>query len=177
MRIPKPRTPIGCIHQPRAHAPGERLVAAVILMAIAAAMLATCAPAKAQQIQAIGLHTLTWHDRAAPAGARYEGVTPGVYLRLGDQHGGPTVGVLRNSHARLSLYAGWSWSSDDRQPLSVAFTAAGITGYDAAPVVPLFAPSLQWRLTEQAAVRLAAVPRWHPKQGASMVSLAMEWHL
>lgn len=174
--ILKPRTPIGCWHQPRHRTAGERRLGA-ILGALLMTLLMTMCGTPAEAAPTVGLHTLTWHDKDRPEGGRYEWVTPGAYLRLGDAHGGPTVGVLRNSLARWGAYAGWTWSTDERAPLSAAFTAAGITGYPMAPVVPLLAPSLRLRVGDRAALRLITIPQWHPKQGASVASLALEWEL
>lgn len=163
-------------------APSENRLTAVLLVMLACLLMTTCSPAPAHaqpvaQPVTLGAHTLTWHDRGRPEGGRYEWVTPGAYLRLGDEHGGPTLGVLRNSLARWGAYAGWTWSTDERRAVSVAFTAAGVTGYPMAPVVPLLAPSLRLRVGDRAALRLITIPQWHPKQGASVASLALEWEL
>lgn len=172
----KPKVPLGCWHQPRVRTAGERRLGALLAALLLTLLMATCGTAQAQAVT-LGLHTLTWHDQARPEGGRFESVTPGLYARLGGSHSGPTLGVLRNSLARWGLYAGWTWSTDERSPVSVAFTAAGVTGYPVAPVVPLLAPSLRLRIGDQAALRIITIPQWHPKQGASVASLALEWEL
>ncbi|MFM2056078.1 MAG: hypothetical protein RLY71_463 [Pseudomonadota bacterium] len=146
--------------------------ATAVAAALVLALLVTCpTPARAATL---GVHTLSWHDQAQENGAPYESRTPGVSLRL---DGGATVGLLRNSLHRPSVLAGWTWSGDEARPVSLAFTAALMTGYPAAPVVPLLAPSVRLRLGERAALRLLVLPQWHPKQGASVLSAAVEWSL
>jgi hypothetical protein len=122
----------------------------------------------------VGLHTVSWHDHTQLSGEPYRSDTPGLYLRLDN---GATAGVLHNSIGRWGVYAGWSWSTDQAEPVSASMTVALITGYDAAPVVPLLAPSLRVNLADGLALRLITIPKWHPKQGASVVNVALEWRL
>lgn len=85
--------------------------------------------AGAGQAQVVGLHLHTWHDKAG-----YREWTPGAYVRLDS---GLTVGALRNSFGKPSVYVGWTWGK------RAAVTVGGITGYDR-PVKPLVVPSVQW---------------------------------
>lgn len=134
--------------------------------ALAGALVLATAPAATQTL---GLHTATWHSRPG-----YQAATPGAYLRW---HNGATLGAYRNSEGRGTAYAGWTWSTDEHARLSAAFTAAAATGYSAAPVVPLLAPSVAWRATPSTTLRLLTLPKWHPKQGATAVSLSVEVRL
>ena len=146
---------------------------AALLLALLAAVLGFLLATPAQAAT-LGLHTVSWHDQPRADGRPFESRTPGLYLRRPD---GATAGLLRNSLGRWGGYAGWTWSSDEARPLGLAFTAALISGYPAAPLVPLLAPSLRVRLGERAALRLIVIPQWHPKQGASVASAALEWSL
>jgi hypothetical protein len=140
------------------------------LSAAAALLSLACGQAQADTI---GLHTATWHSHEG-----YHAATPGLYWR-GDN--GATAGAYRNSEGRPTAYAGWTWGTDPSAPLQAAITLAAATGYSAAPVVPLIAPSVAWRLPASVAadttVRLITLPKWHPKQGATAVSLAVEVRL
>lgn len=145
-----------------------RLATARLLLGLAVlaalVLLSTCTHA-----QTLGLHTATWHSRPG-----YQAATPGAYLRWDN---GATLGAYRNSEGHGTAYAGWTWTTDEAAPLSVGFTAAAATGYAIAPVVPLLAPSAAWRATPGTTLRLVALPKWHPKQGATAVSLSVEVRL
>lgn len=76
--------------------------------------------------------------------------------------------------ASTSVLAAHTWSTDESARISAAITVGGITGYELAPVVPMVVPSVALRLTPTLAVRALLLPRWHPKQGATAVHLAIE---
>lgn len=146
---------------------------AALLAALLIGLL-TMATAPARAVE-LGLHLVSLHSQSRGMdGTEYRHVTPGLYLRTDD---GITLGVASNSHGRGSVYAGLTWSSDAAAPVGAGLTLALVTGYDVAPVVPLVAPSLRVALGEQVALRVIALPRWHPKQGASTVNFAIEWRL
>lgn len=160
------------------HAARLRRVVFLAALTSSLCVLALFAPTPARAAT-LSVHTVSWHDQPHENGTPYESRTPGVSLRLAS---GATFGVLRNSLRHTSVYAGYTWSGDEARPLSLAFTAALITGYPAAPVVPLLAPSVRVGLglgqgEQGAALRLLLIPKWHPKQGASVVSAAFEWSL
>lgn len=129
-----------------------------------AATLAATWPAHATTI---GLHTASWHDRPG-----YHGSTPGLYLRAAN---GMTAGALQNSEGHLSCYAGWTATTDEQRPISAAVTVGVITGYELGPVLPIAVPSVALRVSSGLSVRLLALPRYHPKQGANALSLTVEW--
>lgn len=102
----------------------------------------------------LGLHLLSAH--AQPG---YETATVGVYAQA---PGGLTVGALRNSERRLSVYAGQTWHTADGR---WALTAGVITGYRSARVTPLLVPSVRLPLGPAATVRLGLIPK--PRDGGS----------
>lgn len=135
-------------------------------------MMLLALASQAATAQVLGLHTATWHSRPG-----YQAATPGAYWRFAN---GATLGAYRNSEGHGTAYAGWTWTTDEARPLSLGFTAAAATGYSAAPVVPLLAPSVAYRpggLLGDTTLRLVALPKWHPKQGATAVSLTVEVRL
>jgi len=136
----------------------KRLLFAIALLAANASHAAT-----------IGLHTVSWHDQPG-----YHSRTPGLYLRTAS---GITMGALQNSEGHASAYAGYTASTSEARPISAAITVGLIHGYELAPVLPMAVPSIALRLTPQAAVRLLVLPRFHPKQGATALSLTLEWIL
>ena len=97
---------------------------------------------------------------------RYEVATPGIYARHED---GATFGAYRNSYGRPSAYAGWTFETKDKR---FALTVAGVTGYPAAPLRLMVAPSVRFPIGGMS-VRLAGAP----KIGASaaLLHLALEW--
>lgn len=111
----------------------------------------------------LGLHLLSAH--AQPG---YEAATVGVYAQAPS---GLTLGVLRNSERRLSLYAGHTWHTADGR---WALTAGGITGYRSARVSPLLVPSLRVPLGDGSALRVSLIPK--PRNGgSSAVHVGAEW--
>lgn len=102
----------------------------------------------------LGLHLLSAH--AQPG---YEAATVGVYAQAPS---GLTVGALRNSERRLSLYAGHTWQTADGR---WSLTAGGITGYRSARLNPLLVPSVRVPLGGAAAARISLIPK--PRNGGS----------
>lgn len=146
----------------------------------------------------IGVHAVSLHAPAAyPSHVneheqvlerqRFEKVTPGVYVVL---ESGLTVGVLRNSYRRTSVYAGWTWRSEP-----FALTAGAITGYGSfrvsgphaaddgspystvhhgRPLQPLLVPSLGMPMGDHTTARLSLLPAFG-KDGAAALHLSIEW--
>lgn len=116
----------------------------------------------------LGAHLASAHARGG-----YEAATVGLYARAPD---GLTLGLLRNSEGRASVYAAHTWESDDRR---WALTAGLIAGYRAAPVSPLVVPSLRFPigrdLDQGPALRLAWIPKPRHEGGSSALHIAIEW--
>ena len=110
----------------------------------------------------VGLHLLSAH-----MGGGYEPLTVGAYARW---DGGLTVGALRNSERRASVYAAQTWETADRR---VALTVGAISGYRAVPISPMVVPSVRFDLSTRAALRLAYVPKPNTR-GSAAVHLAVE---
>lgn len=113
----------------------------------------------------IGAHIATQHfgdTRGLHTG------TPGIYARLDS---GATIGAYRNSHARGSVYAGWSFRTTDER---FALTVGAVTGYPAKRVTALVAPSVRLELARGFAARLAYLPKPPGFGQASGVHLAVE---
>jgi hypothetical protein len=115
---------------------------------------------------ALGLHLLSAH--AAPG---FEAATVGAYAQAPC---GLTVGALRNSERRLSVYAGRTWHTADGR---WALTAGGITGYRSAALTPLLVPSLRLPLSPASALRLSLIPKPPRAGGASALHASLEWRL
>jgi len=91
-----------------------------------------------------GIDLYTIHQNSD--GLRNE--TPGFYAVL---ENGVSFGALYNSHARLSVWAGYSIETNtltiSKIPVSAGLIVGGITGYKAAPVLPLLLPSIKiWNI-------------------------------
>lgn len=130
-------------------------------------VLATSASAKAEPWR-LGAHLASAHARGG-----YEAATLGLYARAPD---GLTLGLLRNSEARASLYVAHTWQCPDRR---WALTAGLITGYQASSVSPLLVPSLRLPLAHDPehgpALRLALIPKPRHQGGSSALHIAIEW--
>lgn len=115
----------------------------------------------------IGIHIATSHFHAAPPGAeRLRESNPGAYLKC---PGGTTAGTLRNSYGRQSVYLGHTF---ERGALSL--TVGAITGYPAAPVLPMVSAGIRVPVSESVAWRLSFLPK-APKVGTSAaVHLSLE---
>ncbi len=129
----------------------------IVLVLVFAAL---AAPAAAQ-VQAIGVHTASWHSngdvcRADNGGRPCNNTNPGAYLRFA---GGWVAGAYHNSINKPTFYVGRSWSIAQRGRASLEVAALAATGYPVADVVPLVTPTAAVRLTERAAVRLSYLPR------------------
>lgn len=141
-------------------------IAGALLGCLIAAGVTMCADARAQTI---GAHLGSWHSEPG-----YNNANPGLYLRTA---GGWTAGFYRNSEWRTSAYAGWTASTEVAGPVRAELTLGLITGYRAAPVLPLLAPSLRIGGDTGPALRLTLLPKVHPKQGAHVAHLSTEWSL
>lgn len=102
--------------------------------------------------QTIGLHTISAHQHGG-----FSNVDPGIYVRSE----GWTGGIYRNSYRKISTYAGYTWETEGT--ISFAVTVGAVTGYPAAPIMPLLVPSMAVHFGGDA-VRLGFVPR--PPTGA-----------
>lgn len=135
-------------------------------LALLLALLIVLAPgliAPAHAADAIGLHLASVHSRPG-----FESATVGVYVRRDD---GLTLGVLRNSYGRISTYGAWTLQTDDQR---FGLTIGAITGYPAAPVMLLVAPSVRWQLAPGYGARLVLLPK-PPRHGsAAALHLAIE---
>ena len=131
-----------------------------MLLAVASA-LAT--PAQAADF---GVHLGTYHTRHGV----YNNVNPGVYVRADN---GLTAGVYLNSVNKVSTYAGYT-ASTPVGDAELSLTFGGITGYPAAPVMPLAVPSLKVNVTKSTGLRLTWIPRVHPKVDTHAVHLSVE---
>jgi hypothetical protein len=131
---------------------------------IALAMLAT--PAWSfEQPQMIGLHVASLHSAAG-----FCNFDPGVYARWGS---GFTVGAYRNSECRASAYAGMTWDKPLTDRITGSITLGAVTGYRRAPVMPLMVPSVQIRLDDAYALRVAFIPKVE-KSGAHALHFMVE---
>lgn len=113
----------------------------------------------------IGAHIGSYH---APDNGRVNNNNPGLYLRADS---GLTGGFYRNSHRRMSVYAGYAheWGP-------VGFVVGGITGYDkehgghsSSPVSLLVAASIKGPTVFGVTPRLAYIP-------GRLVKAADVWH-
>lgn len=125
---------------------------AKLIVALFALAFHLCATA-----QTVGLHLVSAHQHGG-----LNGINPGVYVRFGN---GATVGTFRNSYKRQSAYAAWTFETGHAAGLSAAVTIGAITGYPAAKVMPMLAPSVAFNFGASA-VRLALVPK-PPRHGTS----------
>lgn len=126
----------------------ERFILLVGLAIVAAICIVAAPPSQAATF---GLHLATAHF--GNASAQLNSSTPGIYFRADN---GLTVGTYRNSDDRRSVYAAWTWETDDKR---FALTAGGVTGYSPAPIVPLLVPSMRIRVGDTYAARLAFLPK------------------
>lgn len=124
--------------------------------------LAALASAKAEPCL-VGAHVASWHARPG-----YEWATYGVYAR---SCSGVTVGALRNSEGRASIYLGQTWSTSDGR---WSITAGGITGYRSAGLNPLVVPSVALPIARRSAVRLSFLPKSN-RGGSEALHLSLEW--
>lgn len=109
-------------------------------------------------ITAVGLHLATWHTEPGLNDAN-----PGIYLR---DASGWTAGAYYNSQRRTSVYFGKTWQAGPW-----ALTAGGVTGYRAAPVLPLLIPS-----AKLGPLRLALIPPIKRRAaGGIHLSIEKEW--
>jgi len=115
----------------------------------------------------LGLHLATAHF----GGHDLNAVNPGVYVR---HESGATAGTFRNSYRRQSAYAGWTFETPGR---GLALTVGAITGYPAAKVMPMVAPSARLPLSSSGALRLAYIPKPLKSGTASGLHLSVEWSL
>lgn len=150
----------------------------------------------------LGAHLISLHAPAAydswvdhhgnvEARTRYETVTPGAYVVLGN---GATLGAYRNSYGRASVYAGWTFRTEGDR---FALTVGAVTGYGRFPtspvwpgedgqnyrtyhsgqdVEPLIVPSVRFGLTDSTSLRVGLLAR-PVKDGAAALHFAIETRL
>lgn len=119
----------------------------------------------------IGLHTVSIHgksqydmtkDRGTARETKryvdYNNVNPGLYY----VHNGWTAGFYRNSYDRNTVYAGYTFESDEYLRVRAVATVALATGYavirGVGDIRPMIVPGIAVRVTESASVRLSGVP-------------------
>lgn len=135
-------------------------------IAAATAVILACSPepAKASEM-AFGLHLFSHHN----PNDGWCNFNPGAYGRKG----GWVAGFYRNSECkRWSFYGARHWETEGRVRLGLS--AGLVTGYEAAPMLPLLYPSIAidfWGTTW----RLGGIPKIHPKQDAGVLHLSTEW--
>lgn len=115
----------------------------------------------------LGAHLLTAHDTSSRP-ASYPGLNdknPGVYVRT---HDGFTAGMYFNSYARMTRYAGFTWTQAHVWG-DYSLTAALATGYNG-PVSPMVLPSVRL-----GPARLTGVPGIGPVHNA--LHLSVEWQV
>ena len=116
----------------------------------------------------IGLHLVTAHFGPNAL----ESVTPGVYARVDrGLAAGLTAGAFRNSYARTSGYAAWTWQTEDRR---FALTIGAVTGYPAASVMPMVVPSARIPLAADTAVRVSFIPKPIQRGNNAALHLSVE---
>lgn len=127
----------------------------------------------AAQPEIVGVHIGSHHLNPAPAHVgQWKNANPGVYARWAN---GFTVGTLRNSERRQSVYAGWTIEGPRAWTIRPSATVGVITGYAAGPF-PLAAIGIATSVTDRASVRVS----WLPKagdHGSHALHLSMEWSL
>lgn len=72
--------------------------------------------------------------------------------------GGLLGGMYRNSYSKPSVYAGKQFSTPINGLLSAGLTVGGVTGYPAAPVLPMVVPELSANLGDSTKVALMLEP-------------------
>lgn len=111
----------------------------------------------------VGAHLATWHAKPG-----FEAATYGIYARWDN---GATLGALRNSEGRASVYLAKTWSTADGR---FSLTAGGITGYRSASVNPLVVPSVALPLSRRSAVRLSFLPQSN-RGGSAALHVSLEF--
>lgn len=135
------------------------LVDGLVAAAISAAAILAGLWAGDATAQTVGINLVTAHTHGG-----FRSWTPGAYVRT---NSGVTAGVLRNSFGRTSLHLSQTWAVS-ALGLPVDLQAGGITGYRAAPVIPLLTASV--RLGQHH--RLILIPGG---TGAAALHLAVEF--
>jgi len=116
----------------------------------------------------VGMHIGTWHDAVG-----FCSNTPGTYAKWVN---GMTLGTFRNSECEnYSFYVGKTYETDLAGSIRAAVTIGAITGYRAADVLPLVAPSLSIAMPRRAAVRITYIPKV-AQDGANALNFAVETH-
>lgn len=128
---------------------------------IALFLMALCGSACAEPAL-VGLHLATWHAKPG-----FEAATYGVYAQW---RNGATIGALRNSEGRGSVYAGKTWTTADGR---FSLTAGAITGYSSRAINPMLVPSYAHKLRGDLILRASFLPRSY-KGGSSAIHLSLE---
>lgn len=110
----------------------------------------------------LGLHLLTAHMKSG-----YEMATMGIYLK---SPSGLTLGAYRNSYSRLSAYSAMTLSTED---CKWSITAGIVSGYPAAPIMPLLVPSRRFELDAKSHLRLSVLPK--PPQHGQTTALHLSF--
>ena len=128
----------------------------------AAAALLLSAMAPVAGAATIGVHLGSLHIPAKD----YNNTNPGLYVRLDS---GWTGGLYRNSLAKNSVYAGYTWTHG-----AFSVTAGGVTGYFET-LQPLLVPSIALFTHRGITPRIAFIPRVEKKIGAHVLHLMVEF--
>lgn len=141
--------------------------ARVFLAISAGAVLAAAVVTASADEVTVGGHLATYHFNMEPEQS-FKNLNPGLYVRT---ESGLTLGAYRNSLARRSAYAGWTFATrDDR----FAVTVGGVTGYPGwSPVAPLLVPSVRQDLGGGWSARLAYLHKPN-EHGATGLHLMLE---
>lgn len=131
------------------------------VLVLIAAVVASLLAANDTHAAELGVHALTWHERAVADDAqgrpvRLRSVTPGMYYRT---DAGWAAGAFSNSYGDPSAWAGAVGEAEITPRLSVAVTGGLVLGYKRQPVQVLFSPSARLLLRDGYGVRLNWLPR------------------
>ena len=111
----------------------------------------------------LSLHLLSMHD--APG---FNSITPGISIRTAES--GYMAGILQNSEGGTSLFAGRLLESSDKH---WAIALGVITGYAAAPILPLVTPSYSSSLGSGWGYRISWLPKVN-SNGANALHFNLE---
>jgi len=122
-------------------------------------------------IAAVGLHVGSAHFAPEPNSEKLNGVNPGIYVKFTND---VVLGTFRNSHNRQSTYLAYEFKLGNNPTLQPSVLLGGITGYSAAPVLPLVSPSVLWQVSPHTGVRLSYIPKVRIMR-AHVVHLSLEY--
>lgn len=121
-------------------------------------------------VHTMGVHVGSQHFPASS----WNNVNPGIYFRgtinnAGWASGDYVVGSYYNSERKGSAYVGYVYPVSDHFDMVVG----AITGYKAAPVLPMVVPSVHFLLVSDVELRIHYLPKID-KGGAHVVHLSLE---